>query len=358
MSPEAHAAATARTGTSSSPVISDASTSVPCSGPKRATTSAVAARSPGPVVGTSLDDRPHAGEHVEIAPAPAPDVDAFHGDLAARHDARGHDPEGGLGRVAGDVELEGRQLRRAEAHRRGRRRPRSSSVMSCPAPGQHLLGVAAGEHRLAHDGVAPGAQAGEKHARLDLGAGHRRRVVDAVQGAAADRERGQAALGAAVDRGPHPTERHGHAVHGPLRQRRVPGELRGPGPARHDAGQKAHGGARVAQVEGSARFVQDVEASGDHGGARGGVGLDMRARGPAMAAAVRATSSPSERPRTVDSPRASAPRRRARCDTDLSPGTGSAPQRVAALHGEHRVVAGGACHVRRGTHPRCRDVER
>ena len=73
--PCAEAAATASTGTSSRPVISAASISVACSGP----TGDEVGGGPvaGPRRGHLVDVRPHAGEHVEEAPAPGPDVDAL-----------------------------------------------------------------------------------------------------------------------------------------------------------------------------------------------------------------------------------------------------------------------------------------
>ena len=92
-------------------------------------------------------------------------------------------------------------------------------------------------------------------------------------------------------------------------------------PPGHQPGQEPDGGARVAHIE---------------GGAAGSV---IRCRPPVIrfpsmvapsavtAAAVRATSSPSDSPRTSDVPSATAARSRARWDRDLSPGTAIVPVR-------------------------------
>ena len=67
-------------------------------------------------------------------PAPArPDVDALHGDLAAGDHAGGHDPEGGLRRVA-----------RGRRSRRARPRPRRTRTTCPPSVSTRDVGAAAG----------------------------------------------------------------------------------------------------------------------------------------------------------------------------------------------------------------------
>ena len=82
--------------------------------------------------------------------------------------------------------------------------------------GQHLLGVGPGRHRARGRRSSPcGGQAGQQDGRLHLRAGHPRRPVDALQRAALDTQRRQAAFALPADGRPHELERLGHPVHRP-----------------------------------------------------------------------------------------------------------------------------------------------
>ena len=90
---------------------------------------------------------------------------------------------------------------------------------------------------------------------------------------AAHHERGQAAVAAAVDAGPHLPQRVGDAVHGPAGDRLVALQDRQPVEGGHIPGQQADPGARVPHIQHPVRLVQPIEAAGD------ALGLDERAHG-------------------------------------------------------------------------------
>ena len=75
--------------------------------------------------------------------------------------------------------------------------------------------MGAGGDSLVDYRLPVGRQPGQEHRRLDLGAGHRGLVVDAVQRSAGDGDRGEAVVACAFDPGPHPDQWLGHPVHGP-----------------------------------------------------------------------------------------------------------------------------------------------
>ena len=148
-----------------------------------------------------------------------------------------------------------------------------------PGGGQHLLGV--GGHRLVDHRLPLGGDTGQQHGRLDLGAGHRGRVLDAAEGATGDLEGRQVPLAHAGKLRPHAAERIGHPVHGPGPQRVVAGEGGG---ARHrggQAGQEAHPRTGVAQVHCGRGGMEPFPAAADgnpgpvvaHLGPEGGHGL-------------------------------------------------------------------------------------
>ena len=126
----------------------------------------------------------------------------------------------------------------------------SPSRRTCGAGGgEHALGVVAGRQRLDHPGLALGEQPGEEQAGLDLGAGDRQLVGDAVERRALDLERRQAVLAGGEPRA-HLAQRLGHAVDRAAADRVVaverPFPLRLPGePARQEAQQRP----RVADVD-------------------------------------------------------------------------------------------------------------
>ena len=114
-----------------------------------------------------------------------PGVDVLDHDVAAGHDACGHHPERGLRRVAGHVELEGRQRRRAQPDHGP---PSASMSMSAP----HWASISSVWARVgtcSRTTVSPSAPRPASSTALHLGAGHRERVVDAVQAAAVDPQR-------------------------------------------------------------------------------------------------------------------------------------------------------------------------
>ncbi len=96
---------------------------------------------------------------------------------------------------------------------------------------------------LDHPGLPLGEQAGDQHARLDLGAGHRKLVGDAVERRTVDAKRRQATV-AALHRGPHHPQRLGNPVDGTAPDRLVSIQDPSTGalarqPARQDAKQGA-----------------------------------------------------------------------------------------------------------------------
>ena len=106
VSPCAAAAATARTGTSSSDGdLARAATVAPESADDRATSVARAALAP-----SSAQARAHAREHADEADALAGVVDVRHHDLGVAREQRRHHEERRLRRVARDLPLAGRAV--------------------------------------------------------------------------------------------------------------------------------------------------------------------------------------------------------------------------------------------------------
>ena len=326
--PSATAAATARAGTSSSEGISLAGTSVRAQGAGQ--------RPDGRRAGVAGDegdvDAPMRCRTRDVAEPGRSAVDAGHVDRAARHDAPGHHEEGRRGGVAGHGALDRLEGRRADPHDATLAPGLDRQVGA--RLGQHLLGVGAGGHRLAHDRRAarPRARRGgwpTSPGRWPPWRSSRCRAARRPGRAAAagSARPGRATVGA------HEPERLGHPVHGPGRERLVADQLGLPVEPGHQAGQEAHGGPRVPAVEG-----------------RGG--RCRRARPPctttvpsswrstpapmaSTAASEAATSAPSESPWMTDVPSASAPSSTARCEIDFSPGRADgAAARHAAVDDE------------------------
>ena len=116
---------------------------------------------------------------------------------------------------------------RAAVHRR--QGPQLRDLDLGAGRGQQALGVVASRSGLDHPGLPLGEQAGDQHARLDLGAGHRKLVGDAVERRAVDAKRRQAAV-AALHRGPHHPQRLGNPVDGTAPDRLVSVEVQAPAP--------------------------------------------------------------------------------------------------------------------------------
>ena len=150
-----------------------------------------------------LDGRAHAQQHVDERDAGRVERDVLDHQLRTGGDGRGHHPERGRRRVAGHVELD--RARRAGgdaapcARRPGSpaRRARASirSVWSRLAAGS-VISV-----------VPVGLQPGEDERGLHLRAGDRERVRRAHEVTAADDERRERAVGAAVEVRAHGAQR-------------------------------------------------------------------------------------------------------------------------------------------------------
>ena len=134
--------------------------------------------------------------------------------------------------------------------------PQGSTVRSAPASAS-ISSVWVRVVTASRTMVVPlGRQPGEEDGRLHLGTGHPGRPVDAVEVAAPDPERGQAAGAPAAHVGAHEPEGLGHPVHGAGRERLVAHQPGLPGEPGHEPRQQAHGGPRVAAVERPIGLVQ------------------------------------------------------------------------------------------------------
>ena len=254
--PSATAAATARTGISSSDGIS---LRPHLGGAQRAR------HGPdGGGAGLAGEERDRCAHPLEDRDVPQPGraaVDPRHLHRAPGHDAPGHHEEGRCRGVAGHGALHGRRDDARTAHD-PTLAPRLDRDVGSRL-GQHLLGVRAGGHGLAHDGRAAGRQSRQEDGRLDLGAGHLGRPVDAMQRAALHTQRRLAAWPLTRDRGAHEVEGLGHPVHGPGRERLVADQLGLPVEPGHQARQQAHGRSRIAAVEWRGGLVQSSPAAMD-----------------------------------------------------------------------------------------------
>ena len=134
--------------------------------------------------------------------------------------------------------------------------------------GQGQLGVVAGTDRLGDGGDAIGEKAGKEDGRFQLGAGERQGVVNRVEAAAADVERGEVAA-AGADARAHLRKRLDDAAHRAAAQGGVAGEGGIEGLAGEQAGEKTQSGAGVAGVEGAAektgRAAEGVKAAASDG---------------------------------------------------------------------------------------------
>ena len=179
-----------------------------------------------------------------------------------------------------------------------------------------------GGHVLLDHGVALGPEAGQEHGTLHLGARHRSAVGDAVELTAPHGQRGQPAAVPALDGGSHPPERHGDPVHGPPGDRLVAGQDGEEREGRAEPGEETDGRTRVAHVD----HVRAVPAASRPRRRRRRPRPSVAAPKASIAPRVPVTSAPSERPSMRDRPSASAARRSARWEIDLSPGMRSRPR--------------------------------
>ena len=332
--PSAEAAATASTGISS---ISDGTSAPPTSvALQRAVPGPDGRPSWWPGRGRStLDVGAHAPQHVEEAGPPGADVDVLDDQVAARRDARGHDPEGGLGRVARHVQVE------AAAAAEGRTVTGPGATRRCRAPhsGQHLLGVGPGRDRpRARSSRPSAARPASSTAPLTWALGHRQAVVDAVQAAAPHDQRRQLAAVAAVDAGPHGRSGLDDPVHGPAGDGRVAGRTVRPSIAGGPAGQEPDAGARVARRRSTASGSRSRPAPPSTTTSPAGRRRRPRRRSCARPGGCAATSAPSDSPADPGRPSARAASSRARWEIDLSPGTRSRPCSPPAATGRPTKV--------------------
>jgi hypothetical protein len=205
---------------------------------------------------------------------------ALHHQARAGHEHGGGDVEGGRGRVARDVQRVEEQLVLA-----GDRDAVAVALDAGAGAREQALRVVAAGLRLDDGRRALGQQAGEQHAALDLRGGDRQRVLGALQRAAGDLERREAAV-ARVELPAHGRERRRDPVDGPAADALVavedpaapllPGQPPGQQPQQragvadvdHDAGGRRPQ-ARAAHDQLPAAAVVDQRAERLHGRERG-----------------------------------------------------------------------------------------
>ena len=210
--------------------------------PARPDPDAAAGLAPGGVRDVHLDVGSGAPQDVEERGARRIQADRFEGDVGLGNRGRGDGPESGGRRIPGH-----RQRQRAERRAAG---DADGAVGAGHRRAERLerpLGVVPRRRPLANPRDAPGVQAGQQHRALHLCAGDRRGIGDALQGAAPDTQRRAPVSG--VDVPAHPLQRVDDAPHRTALQRRVAGQNGVERVAGEDAGEQAHGRARVAGVE-------------------------------------------------------------------------------------------------------------
>ena len=201
-------------------------------------------------------------------------------------------------------------------------------------PREHPLGVVAALLRLDHRRLALGEEAGQQDRALHLGARHLEHVARAAERAAPHHHRREPVALARAEVRAHPPERVDHAPDRPAPQRGVAGEHRQARDAGEHAGEEPQAGPGVPAVDHVARLAERLGGRHHHLGPLG----PHPAPSASTALRVEWTSSASSRPVTRVSPVASAPKRRLRCEMDLSPGTVDGPaERPGAAAGERTV---------------------
>ena len=202
-----------------------------------------------------LDVGAHPVEDPEQADPRRVDPDALDADVAAGHDQRRGEVEGGRREVAGNRHRRQRdRRRRLDPDRRGDRvegqaRPLALDLDVGTGCGEHPLGVVTGRGGLADRRQARGEQPRQEDARLHLRGGDRQLVVDRPERSAGDRDRRAAAAGR-PHRRIHGQERLGDTSHRPGPDRLVAVEHeRALLLARQQAGEQADQRAGVADVD-------------------------------------------------------------------------------------------------------------
>ena len=215
----------------------------------------------------------HPPQHLDETDAAGVQAHVLDHQVRPGGDAGGHHEEGGRRRVAGDVEIEGRQGAGLDPGTAGDGRQPG------PEGGQEPFGVVTAGGRLGDLGGAGGLQAGDEQGRLHLGAGHRQIESGAGQVAAPDRQRDEHPALPAVDAGAHGPQRLDHPGHGTAGQGRVAVEDAVERPAGQQPGQEAGRRPRVAAVDDGFGLAQAVESRAPHAGHAVGGGADLHAQG-------------------------------------------------------------------------------
>ena len=218
---------------------------------------------------------------------------------------------------------------------------------------QHQLGVVAAGFLLDHGGDARRGKPRQQHRRFDLRRGHRRPVEDRHGIArAVQRQRQAAAFPALAGLGAHQFQGIEDPPHRPAAQRGVAVEYR----RDRAAGDRPHhqpaAGAGIAEIERGCGLREARHPDARAPTRRNRPVRSTLAPSACIDLAVLRTSSPSSRPEILVSPTASAPRIRARCEIDLSPGTRTLPVRGPLDAGFQRGSGGRngsrLCPLRRG----------
>lgn len=220
----------------------------------------------------NMDFRSEGNEEIEDAAARGIQADVVKHQRRSGQDQRGSHQENTAGKIAGNDELARGEL---GARMNANRAARTFNIGAKFA--ESKLGVVAGADGFVDRGDAVGEEAGKKNGGLDLCAGSGRRVIDGVEIAAANFERGAAAI-VATNIGAHLTKRVDDAAHGAATKRVVSGDNGAERLASEHTGEHADGRAGIFGVERFARLFQTGEArAGDVDSAVFGVNYDAEA---------------------------------------------------------------------------------
>ncbi len=173
----------------------------------------------------------------------------------------GGDEENGRGKIAGDIEGLRSQGDFAGAVDRALDGDGAAALGDLRAEkfkGQ--LGVIARGGGFGDERFAFGEEAGEENGGFHLGAGHGHFVLNAMEMAAADFERGEIAF-ASLNLRAHLKEWGNDSLHGTLLERGIAGNSGGEVLAGEDAGEETDGGAGVFGVEGAPTTFQAAQAA-------------------------------------------------------------------------------------------------
>jgi len=212
-------------------------------------------------LGQDLDIGAHAFEDLDRAGARGVPADMLQHDIAAGRDGRAHEKEGRRGHVRGHIDGAGGQAPTA-AH--ADRAP--ASLQRIAEAFKHALGMVAALARLMDTGRPLRVEPGQQEGRLDLGTGDRGGVVHPPERAPAAEGQRRCAVPAGGDGRAHLRQRLSYPAHRPARQRGIAGQGRAERLGGEQAGEQAHRGARIAQIDGPVGRAQaaDADAVDDH----------------------------------------------------------------------------------------------